>query len=340
MFQSLFTVSRKPSESFAHWIECDPEVVGGANKYMRAGPNAAGTDIRMYDHCRTTLAVGGHGTAGVIIGELWQTYDVLFAIPRSDESTNYRALFMQITGTAATAAAPCGVSQSIDANSTWIPIGVTNLSFGFPPSFPAGTYDMYYSWTGGSAGTGPYTPAFAILANGPGGNSILMGAQVPQGYPASAVGPPGMGLRQVIKHDGVDGVVISFPAATLGGPSGTIQFQVNIYQRPLLTATPSEIFDPQGINADTRYKNMMDEREEEMKDEEEAGPHVMRSSVDFALVEGSTGSIVTDLRTKRSVEVQAKTAATLLRVKDALFDLISAELLEDKGHAGRTERSS
>lgn len=81
MENTEFGVSCKPSSCMIHAIECARNQTTVSELYIRSGDNPPGTDIRLYDLCRTTVATQGFQAASVNIGELWVSYDITLFKP-------------------------------------------------------------------------------------------------------------------------------------------------------------------------------------------------------------------------------------------------------------------
>nr|WRQ65340.1 structural protein [Tolivirales sp.] len=66
-----------PSETVAHPIECNPSENPFNVQYVRGTDTIpTGDSVLMYDLGRTYLATSGQQTSGVILGDLWVTYEI------------------------------------------------------------------------------------------------------------------------------------------------------------------------------------------------------------------------------------------------------------------------
>lgn len=81
MENSQYSVSCKPSENMVHGIECARNQTSVSELYMRSSAVPTGGDIRLYDHCRFSIATQGFQAATVNIGSLYVTYDISFFKP-------------------------------------------------------------------------------------------------------------------------------------------------------------------------------------------------------------------------------------------------------------------
>lgn len=73
-----------PSETVAHPIECNPNENPFNVQYVRAGTLASSDNILMYDLGRTFICVSGQQAAGVVLGDMWVTYEVELKKPILD----------------------------------------------------------------------------------------------------------------------------------------------------------------------------------------------------------------------------------------------------------------
>jgi plastocyanin len=78
MENSQYAISAKPSQSQIHTIECDQNLTQSKLLYVRDGNSrVSGVDARLSDLGKFQVAtVGLPGSAGVVLGELWVSYDV------------------------------------------------------------------------------------------------------------------------------------------------------------------------------------------------------------------------------------------------------------------------
>lgn len=76
MENTEYGVSCKPSSCMIHAIECARSQTPVNEQYVRFAANPAGTDIRLYDLGRFSVATTGMQGTSVNLGELWVSYDV------------------------------------------------------------------------------------------------------------------------------------------------------------------------------------------------------------------------------------------------------------------------
>lgn len=115
MENAQYSVSAKPSVSQIHTIECASREQTTAMRYVRNGLTSSAGDARLYDLGTLQIATQGlPTTAGVVIGELWASYDVSLYKPCiNDSDTTYA----KITGGGTVTDAACFGSAPIVANS-------------------------------------------------------------------------------------------------------------------------------------------------------------------------------------------------------------------------------
>jgi hypothetical protein len=256
MFQSQFSVARKPSETFAHWIECNPEILVLPKKFVRTGPVPAGSDIHLYDHCRTSLAVGGQASAGSILGELWLTYDCLATLPRSDESAASSIMYGRWTCATGT------VTQALPFGSSVVPLSGRNtftatFSGGvltLPSSMPSGDYYIQIEWVGGAASVNYVLPALVSITNG---TSAGLTTNIGTGYSlVGGTGPSSMAGGYSVSLNGSVASVITFSTSTLVSPAASTAY-TTITQIPLLPPLQSPIFDRMGLEVEARHQTRL-----------------------------------------------------------------------------------
>lgn len=251
MLQSLYCVARKPSESFPHWIECAPPVEVQSEMLTRTGAIPAGSDLHFYDHCNLTLGVGGMTASGVVIGELWLTYDIEFFYPQSDLAYNSGSEYFRATSTSGVDSAnPLGSAWTLASRNN-IKCTLTPTSIQFPAGMTSGTYMVIYSYLGSAApGTGSF-PAITsttvdilpiVSSSGTGGPSITAS----------------MTVIFAIVLKGNPGSRLDIAVTGLVGPTAA-QVDIILMALPAVSSTSSSaIFDFQGKEYDARYEKMMD----------------------------------------------------------------------------------
>jgi len=256
MLNSEFSVARKPSESFAHYVECDPSILALHEQFIRNGNIPANADLRMYDHGRTVLSVGGNSVAGAIIGELWVSYDMHLILPIDTAVRNPNGVCCTIiSGVGQPAAStPLGTSWSTRVAGiydTFTPT-VTSTTITLPAGVQ-GTFLACISWAyTANAGSG-FWPGITATN---GADMKSLNFQGPSGN-IQATGTSMTGT--LIFQSQVDFGQLTFD--NTGGYGTSSTFSALIVQIPDATLglgnLLSDFFDPQGKNRDERYGKFM-----------------------------------------------------------------------------------
>jgi hypothetical protein len=159
LLNEYWSSESKPSEPFCHPIECDPKENPFNVQYIRIGAVPSGDSVLMYDLGKTTLAVSGQQANGIVLGDLWVTYEIELRKPVLTDLTGQSVKTF-------TGAATQGVNA---ANSFGVNFAVRNSSFQVTPTvgtntvtFPPGSVGTYvilvaYDGTVTAAAFGPTT---------------------------------------------------------------------------------------------------------------------------------------------------------------------------------------
>lgn len=147
-----FCNSARPSENFLHPIECKQNQVVLGQQYVRSGAVPTGADVRFYDMGLLTLAVGGQSAAGVVIGELWATYECEFYQAKSSttQGLNIGYDMWTINSGSVSGATPFGSNLQKGQNSNLGTAFNTLNAFVFPNN-TRGRFYLQYWVQGGSA---------------------------------------------------------------------------------------------------------------------------------------------------------------------------------------------
>lgn len=147
-----FGKSCKISKSMFHPIECAPRQTSITELYVRSGANPTGSDIRLYDWGRFSIATVGLQAASQNVGELHVTYQVRLLKPRMYASLGSFNGVYSMSNNSFTNAVPLGtgtVTTQIDTIGMSIdPVGNT---IAFPNVSLPQTYLVYIRWTGVAA---------------------------------------------------------------------------------------------------------------------------------------------------------------------------------------------
>jgi len=286
-------------------------------KFVRSGNVPAGADIHLYDHCRTTLAVGGQATGGVAIGELWLTYDVVALFPRSDESNGTTGLFASYTSDAGsvTQANPFGTGTFVPSTRNTFVLAFNGNSFTMPNNFPACDMYMLITWVGAARVASYVIPAVTSSVN-------MTNATITSiGLNAGTQGPDQFGRWYRISPTGVNGAIFGVDTASFVGPT-TPTFAITLIQVPRVPPplASSPIFDPLGREQLARYEKMRRALEPALADIRE------RETSSFALVRVNDDWFVVHPATQHREHIDQQTAKSLTLVSDGLFDTMCVEL--------------
>jgi len=99
MMQTKFVTASKPTQKLWAPIECSPISGSGSNNLLiRTGAVPSNQVINDYDYCKFTVATTGQPSAGVMLGKLWFTTEVLLLNPISGEGVNVWGARYTFTG--------------------------------------------------------------------------------------------------------------------------------------------------------------------------------------------------------------------------------------------------
>jgi hypothetical protein len=200
-----------PSETQAHPIECNPAENPFNVQYIRGTEVPTTENQLMYDLGVTHVAVSGQQAAGVVLGDLWVTYEIELKKPiiASNVTTNAfrQSLLFKNTGTDF----PFGVSTQIGE------IGLATN--GYTITLPRGSLGIFYIIARMS---GPFTGACGWTSSATLTNcSIVLIDQVNNRFETAATAPASMYYALcVLKGDQSTQATVTLPTATIGG--GTI----------------------------------------------------------------------------------------------------------------------
>lgn len=136
-----------PHSAFCHPIECNPKENPFNVQYIRTGAVPSGDSILMYDLGKTTLAVSGQSATGVVLGDLWVTYEIELRKPILTNVINANISTYSGSGTGASVGTALGTLFTTRNNSFQaIPvIGPNTITF---PQFSTGAYVIMLSYDG------------------------------------------------------------------------------------------------------------------------------------------------------------------------------------------------
>lgn len=256
MLNSQFAVSAKPSKSFPCWMECKPSDRIMDHLFVRSGEVPANTDKRLYDASKLVLAVGGHSTSGVVLGELWITYDIELLIPKSSVAQNPNQLQCALVGPVTSASFPFGPSTtmvpSLSYYNTFTITPSASSTFLWPKGY-AGTYDITYTWTCSNAiTTAAALPTFAYSSNFTQSTLLTFGVGM-----TSAGGSCSFGVKHRVQVSDKAGSIVTTPGSFAIYGATTMTFVCQ--QIALINKESTSIFDIRGGSRSERYKSMMED---------------------------------------------------------------------------------
>lgn len=147
MLNSLFSCSKKPSETFIHPIECKKAISAQSIMYTRGAAVPTGFDARLYDFARFNIATEGMQANGGVLGELWVTYEMEFF----KQQFNYVSLADHYWLGALSSTRPLGtvVGSNLGRGATiGGVISGDGRSYSFPSQYSSGRYLVCYSVAG------------------------------------------------------------------------------------------------------------------------------------------------------------------------------------------------
>lgn len=161
-------ISIKSADSCAAGVECDPSERPVKLLYTRSVGNDTETNLCSLGNFQ--IATQGASVSGVVLGELWVTYDITFYKKQyASAQSGLLGLWAKLSSTApCTSTGPWIVSPTITGN---FPITVAqnvgvNTVYSFPQSVTQGTYLVTFYWAASfSTGAGTaYNPGFAAVS--------------------------------------------------------------------------------------------------------------------------------------------------------------------------------
>jgi hypothetical protein len=132
MLNEYWSSESVPSETFAHPLECNPAENPFNVQYIRGTdvPVPAGDSPLLYDLGTTHLAVSGQQASGVVLGDLWVTYEVELKKPIiSSNVTSSTFLYTTYANTSPTFASPFATTSTSAGN---IVLGLSGRAITFP----------------------------------------------------------------------------------------------------------------------------------------------------------------------------------------------------------------
>jgi len=179
MLNYEYAESCKPSENCLHMVECAPNQNVLSDLYTLRGSVPSGTDSRMFNMGRFTLATVGFQAANVNIGELHVTYQVRLLKPKLYASLGNMNDFALLTGGTWSNAAPLPAAYNTSSQSNFI-VTYASGTLTLPSSSIIKAYRVEVFWTG-PAPVSVVLPTLTI-ANG----TVISSGSVPANTTSSA----------------------------------------------------------------------------------------------------------------------------------------------------------
>ncbi len=206
-----------PWTNACHYIECAPHQTPIDTLYVRTGPPPANEAIELFDIGTLSLATCGQQANGVVLGELWVTYQIELLKPQLGVSGNsgdsYTIQTAHYTTHSAVSNDPFNGLTKRSGSS--FSIQRTTYSLTIPANtFPSGTY-MYFMflWGGTAAAISP--PAFSSTNLG----SLAIFADNTVGIYAN----PTTGTSPIVQISGTFGIINgSIDTVITLGSTGTL----------------------------------------------------------------------------------------------------------------------
>lgn len=129
MMSAEYCTTCRPSEMMVHPIECDMSKTPQNMLYIRTGSIPAGTDQRLWDFAKFSVATSGFQGTNVVCGELWVSYQFALLKPRLYVGLGFYTDFCQIKASGFDANNPLGTSHVYSSTSNMeVTIATRNIS--------------------------------------------------------------------------------------------------------------------------------------------------------------------------------------------------------------------
>lgn len=244
-----FADAVKPSRNMTHWVECKPSDIPCDEKTIRSGSIPANADLRLYDHGKFFIAVGGNTASGSIIGQFWCSYDVEFYFPKiSSTGTGNSNYWRQIRSGAAFNVPLGNAVIANDPANTFVPATLDPNTFAFPLNM-RGRYRMTTLYDSGGAATGIVNSTIGVTGTG----IVIVANLAPANNVATQKEHYHTIVFDVINDTGV--LVWSNDGTAIPGTPSNVDITVVQIPRPPPAST--EIFDYLGQEQTQRYESFM-----------------------------------------------------------------------------------
>jgi hypothetical protein len=235
LLNSEYANSTKPSKNLLHPIECHRDQIPNDHLYVRSGDAPTGSDIRLYDLGKFSIATGGQSSSGVI-GELWVSYEIELYTPKLASAVGSLVNADHWTGGNASAGL-LALAGAVKAGGSKIGLTInpTTGLVTFPKSVSSGTYMIFIVWKGASQ-PNLEAPPVNVVAN-------MLYKSNTFGSAPTAFSPP-YGATNSIEIMSLARVTITGEAAQFnfnGGITGTF---ANMFWDLYVTQVPDTLDDP------------------------------------------------------------------------------------------------
>jgi len=160
MLNYEFSNSIKPSDSCIHMVECAPNQNVLNDLYTLRGIQPGGTDARLFNLGRFSIATVGFQAANVNIGELHVTYQVRLLKPKLYATLGNMNDFALLTGSNYTNANPIPTGMILSGSSNFVPV-ILSGTVTLPGSAVIKTYRIEVFWSG-TVGAGLTAPNLTV----------------------------------------------------------------------------------------------------------------------------------------------------------------------------------
>lgn len=199
MMNEYWASEARPCDTFCHPIECDPKENPFNVQYIRTSAVPSGDTVLMYDLGKTTLATSGQQANGVVLGDLWVTYEIELRKPVLTDLNN-----SSLNSFAGTATASIDNTHAFGSNFT-----VSNTSFPVTIAIGANTVNFPQ----GSTGT------YFIIASYPGATASAFATTTVSGTGSSLVSNMGSGNGRSTTYTVGTGTAFNCCVVTITQPS-------------------------------------------------------------------------------------------------------------------------
>lgn len=159
--QYKFAAYAKANESIVGFIECAPDQTGPRTRNIRLGAVPSNASIVDYDHGSLQIGTDGMPSAGVVIGQVFISYDVTLYNPKvatgTSMSCHYRCTGVTDALPWGGAVAPTRMYDNLGVQFTSVPSSTFTIGSGV-----SGGFMLIYAAHGTNASTGAIPPTITL----------------------------------------------------------------------------------------------------------------------------------------------------------------------------------